>query len=300
MGKISKTLALVPMSHKWAICLIVALLAFTVFIPLNSGIIKADSAPLLISGYILDKNDNGVAGATIWLVYGSPYYPTYTTNSSGYYEFYGWATVPVNVYIYPPFDSNYLEYKQQSLTIQPGMTVNFTMSQGYKLSGYIVFQNGTNPSGSTVILNSTWSGTYCNSTGYYFITVAAGTYTIYARQIYRWGLPDIVLETTNTTVTIDKDTTGNIIIASPQTIASPSPTPTATSTATLLQEPTNNPTSNSISAPTQSPNNNSNSQSLPTPSAPEFSASATLPLLLATAVSLLLFRRHRKTANRSK
>ena len=223
------------MSGRCAMCLLIVLLGFMIFNPLNSITVKADTPPLLISGYILDENGNGVAGAEIWLVYGSPYYPTCTTNSSGYYEFYGWAKVPVDVFIYPPFDSNYLVYKQQSLTIQPGITLNFALTKGYKLLGYIVFQNGSNPSGSTVLLNNTWSGTYCDSTGYYFVTVPAGMYTINARHQYRWGLPSTLLESVNKTITIDKDTVGNIIIASPQTTTSPSPTPTATPTTTPTQ-----------------------------------------------------------------
>jgi hypothetical protein len=231
------------MSGRWATCLLIVLLGFIIFNPLKIGIVKADSPPLLISGHILDKNGNGVAGATIWLVYGSPYYPTYTTNNSGYYEFYGWAKVPVDIFIYPPFDSSYLEYKQ-TLTIQSGMTANFTLSQGYKLSGYIVFQNGSNPSSSTVLLDKNWSGKYCNSTGYYFVTVPAGTYTIYARAMYRWGEPSTVLESLNKTITIDKDTTGNIIIVSPQTTTSLSPTPTATPTTSPTQASINDSTPN--------------------------------------------------------
>jgi hypothetical protein len=63
------------------------------------------------------------------------------------------------------------------------MTKNITLYTGYKVSGYISFSNATPVVGAAVLFRNsanTWfgSGWFSNATGYYFLNVPAGTYTI--------------------------------------------------------------------------------------------------------------------------
>lgn len=207
--------------HQKAPILLVAT-AVILLICIPAGMAAAESSePRLLSGYVIDSNGHGIEGATVKLIYGSPYYPVNVTDDSGYYEFEGWATVPVKLCIYPPEDTNFVDYAIDSFTIEPGMTANFTLTRGYKLSGYILDQN-VDPIAGEVFLDDHWSGQWSNSsTGYFYVSAPAGTYKVHVMGgASRWGSASFEYEVLNKTITLDNDVTGNIIIKEPQ------PTPT--------------------------------------------------------------------------
>jgi hypothetical protein len=84
-----------------------------------------------------------------------------------------------HVNVWPPFDSNYLSYDQPVFTVAGTNTRNFTLSQGYKVSGYITDAQGNPISGAIALLDDHYlSGWFSKDTGYYFVTAPAGTYTL--------------------------------------------------------------------------------------------------------------------------
>jgi hypothetical protein len=139
------------------------------------------------------------------------------TDVSGYFEFEGWANVPVKLCIYPPNGTNFVDYINESFTIQPGMTANFTLTRGYTLSGMVLDQKG-NPVAGQVFLDGHWSGQWSNSsTGQFYVSAPAGLYTV--RVLggpSRWGSSSFEYEVLNKTITLDHDVTGYIIVKAPE------------------------------------------------------------------------------------
>jgi hypothetical protein len=145
----------------------------------SKNITVAASSKYKISGFIQDANGNGLSGAEI--IFNVPeIVPGTLTNASGYYEVYAPAgTYHVNVW--PPFDSNYLSYDQPGFTVAGTNTRNFTLSVGYKISGYITDSHGNPIRGAIALLGDHLSGWFSKDTGYYFVTAPAGTYTLYVQ-----------------------------------------------------------------------------------------------------------------------
>lgn len=158
-----------------------------------------------ISGYVLDEEGNGLAGASI--IFGVPdIVPGVHTNDSGYYTIYA----PRGTYhfnVWPPFDSNYLSFDQPEFTVGTSdFTKNITLSSGIKLSGYLTDSSGAPVRGAIVSLDLFHCGWYSNSSGYYFVTAPAGTYTLRVQP--RKG-PSFITYTENN-FTLTDDTTKNI------------------------------------------------------------------------------------------
>jgi hypothetical protein len=132
-----------------------------------------------ISGYILDANGQGIAGAEI--IFNVPnIVPAVFTNSSGYYM----ISAPSGTYhvtVWPPFDSNYVCYDQKSLVVNSDIVKNITLSSGFKVSGYIKDSSGKPVKDGIVLLDNCLSGWFSNDTGYYFVTAPAGTYKLTAK-----------------------------------------------------------------------------------------------------------------------
>jgi hypothetical protein len=129
-----------------------------------------------VSGYILDSNGKGVSNANV--VFNVPtIVSSVFSNQSGYYEIHP----PVGTYhinVWPPFDGNYISYDEPSFNVNSDISKNITLNSGYKISGFLSDSSGAPVVGAVVFFNNYGSGWFSTSTGYYFLSAPAGTYTI--------------------------------------------------------------------------------------------------------------------------
>jgi hypothetical protein len=206
------------------------------------------STSFKISGYILDSSGHGIAGA--YIIFNDVSIPSVSTNYSGYYLMLAPAgTYHVNVW--PPFDSNFINYDEPGFVVGSDMTKNITLSSGCKVSGYISNSSGTPMVGAAVLFSSNGkiygSGWFTTYLGYYFLSVPAGTYTIDAHPQTRFN-PNYTGPVTDFPTyyeynfVVNSDTIKNI------TVGTPAPTPPPTSTPTPI--PTQNPTPTPAPTPT--------------------------------------------------
>src|SRR4030042_2948540 len=187
------------------------------------------SALFKISGYILDSNGRGIAGA--YIIFNNVSTPSVSTDYSGYYVMPAPAgTYHVNVW--PPFDSNYINFDELGFVVGSDMTKNITLHSGCKVSGYISDSSGKPVIGAVVLLrnsvNTFGSGWFSNSAGYYFLCVAAGTYTIdvHPRTGYNYSGPATNFPTYyEYNFTVNSNTVKNITVGG----FSQSPSPTNSS-----------------------------------------------------------------------
>jgi hypothetical protein len=197
-----------------------------------------------ISGYILDANGHGIAGANI-IFNVSSIVPSVWSDSSGYYV----ISAPAGTYhinVWPPFDSNYIHYDEPGFVVGSDMTKNITLYSGYKVSGYISFSNGTPVVGAAVIFRNsanTWfgSGWFSNSTGYYFLSVPAGTYTIDAHPgtgNYYSGPTTDFPPYHEYNFTVNGDTVKNITVGGSSPTSSPNSEPASSSASSPEPSPT--------------------------------------------------------------
>ncbi len=207
-----------------------------------------NSTKYKISGYILDANSRGIQGANI--IFNVPeIVPSVWSDSSGHYIIYAPAgTYHVNVW--SPYDSSYIHYDEPEFVVGSDVIKNTTMYSGYKVSCYISAFNGTPIVGAAVILRTSnkWfgSGWFSNSTGYYFLNVPAGTYTIDARPRTGYNYPGPTTDFKTYyeyNFTVKGDTFKNIIVDVPSSIPAPIPSQPA------KPPSSNNSTNNSDSWP---------------------------------------------------
>jgi hypothetical protein len=184
-----------------------------------------------ISGYILDSNGHGLAGAQI--IFNSLDATVGNSDNSGYYEVYA-PPAAYHINVWPPFDSNYISYDQPYFVVDGAMTKNITLTSGYKVSGYISDYSGTPISGARFALDNFLVGWYSNSKGYYFTTAPAGTYTLTAQP--RTGPTFTSYSESN--VVLNGNIVKNISVATPTSTPTPSPTPAPTPTPPPTQTPT--------------------------------------------------------------
>jgi PKD repeat protein len=136
-----------------------------------------ESASVKISGYILDSDGDGIAGAVINLNAPENISSVYS-DSSGYYVLYA-PTGAYQINVWPPFDSNYLSFSQPAFSVETSdISKNITLSSGYKLSGYLTDSFGEPVRGAIVSLDEFHCGWYSNNEGYYFVTAPAGLYQL--------------------------------------------------------------------------------------------------------------------------
>jgi protocatechuate 3,4-dioxygenase beta subunit len=161
---------------------------------------NATQSKYTISGYILDSNGNGIANADI--IFNVPdIVPGVFSDSSGYYRIIAPAGT-YNVNVWPPFDSNYIDFDQRGFVVNSDMTKNITLTVGYKVSGYVMDSVGDPVNGAAVVLNNFYcGGYYSTSTGYYYVTVPSGTYTLTAKP--KDGVSFNIYTETSFTVTSD-------------------------------------------------------------------------------------------------
>jgi hypothetical protein len=119
-----------------------------------------ESASVKISGYILDSNGDGIAGAVINLNAPENISSVYS-DSSGYYVIYA-PTGTYQINVWPPFDSNYLSFSQPAFSVETSdISKNITLNSGYKLSGYLTDSFGAPVRGAIVLLPPQLGYTNC-------------------------------------------------------------------------------------------------------------------------------------------
>ena len=153
-----------------------------------------------------------------------PIFRSAFTNNSGYYEVTTY-TGKNDVTIAPPSNSNYVQFLQQSFNVQSNMTANFTLSLGYRLSGYVLDQNLNHVSSSYsesvgIFLDSYWSGKWADLDGSFYVVAPPGNHTIYAKKMAQvvysgksiFGDYEVL---NNTVLNLNGNVIGNIIINFP-------------------------------------------------------------------------------------
>ena len=129
-----------------------------------------------MSGYVLDSNHQPIIGAKVYI---SGHSSTYAyTDSKGQYLL-SYNSDIYTIFVFPPFDSNYIMWKESGFSLTADSTKNFTMTSGNKVSGVIYDPSGKPfVGGAAVIFGNFTSGYMSNSLGYYSLSLPNGTYTI--------------------------------------------------------------------------------------------------------------------------
>ncbi len=194
--------------------------------PAPTTVPNQNSLMFKISGYILDSNGCGLAGAMI--IFNVPnIVPAVYSDYSGFYVMYA-PSGTYHVNVWPPFDSNYIRYDEQALVVKSDITKNITLISGYKVSGYLTDLAGEPVSKAIVSLNNNLiSGWFSNSSGYYFVSAPAGTYklsvgpsTQYIGDFPRYSESNFI---------INGNIFKNITLGAPVPTESPTPSPTPSS-----------------------------------------------------------------------
>ncbi len=215
---------------------------------ITKNITVTGSDKLKVSGYVLDANGHGLAGAEI--IFNVPsIVPSVYTDNSGYYQIFApQDTYHINVW--PPYDSNYLSYEEPAFAVNSDVTKNITLNSGYKVYGYITDSFGTPMTGAVVALGSYFSGWYSKSNGYYFVVAPAGTYRIEAHpRTGSFQSPTSNFQTYyENNFVVNGDTFKNITVNTQGTpAATTSPTSQPTQSPITTPQPTTNPLSTTIS-----------------------------------------------------
>lgn len=186
--------------------------------------ITSEEPSFEISGYILDSNGSGIAGARI--IFNAPEkVPAVYSNSSGYYT----ISAPAGIYkinVWPPFDSNYIFYAEPEVVVESDFDKNITLTSGYKVSGFITDSDGNPVKDGVVSLGDYLSGWFSKSSGYYFVCVPEGTYKLRAapRSGYchfdAYYEHDFVVDDN-----IAKNITVNVVSPTPKPTPCPDPKP---------------------------------------------------------------------------
>jgi outer membrane protein assembly factor BamB len=166
--------------NNFLVVFLVSSLLLTITMGFSSNSVQAQSERFKISGYVLDSNGFGIAKADV--IFNVPsIVPGVFTDNSGYYETYG-PSGTYHINVWPPYDSSYINYDEAGFTVVSDVTKNMTLHTAFKISGYVINSMGTPMVGASVLFKTGsgvyGSGYFTTSSGYYFINVAAGTYTI--------------------------------------------------------------------------------------------------------------------------
>ncbi|MDI6903681.1 MAG: carboxypeptidase-like regulatory domain-containing protein, partial [Methanocellales archaeon] len=164
-----------------------------------------------IAGKVKYVNETGIAGASIdawnettWA------YGWAMTDVNGSYLITGLATnTTYDMYVWPPYDSGLLYNYTRDVYVGTNATIDFILSPGYSLSGYVTV-DGVPVKGAWMDVwnETTWAGGWgqTNASGYYKITgLANGTYEMHVWPPYGSGLPSW-----SGSVTVEGDTIKNI------------------------------------------------------------------------------------------
>jgi hypothetical protein len=190
--------------------LTVALLVFIIIGGLATVNSTQAQSSTKISGYILDSNGNPISGAYFTLLDAG----RCASNGLGYFEVYA---VPgtYHIFLYPPFDSRYIDYEEQGFVVgSSDVNKNVTLDTGCKVTGYIFDTLGHPVQGGIVVMNgnllSGWSST---ASGYYFVNVPAGTYSIWLHPVFGTSSAPNFPDYHESYFAVNSDTTKNITVA---------------------------------------------------------------------------------------
>ncbi|NLF88772.1 hypothetical protein GX563_08120 [Candidatus Bathyarchaeota archaeon] len=165
-----------------------------------------------ITGRVFDSSGNTLPGASTIVSNSTWTVPSVTSDGSGYYTIYA----PAGTYLFglwPPMNSNLINFKNNNFTVTSDMTYDIVMSSGYKVSGFIQYPSGEKVYGvTTYLVNGTGysfsSGHYTDSlwlSGGYYIVAPAGNYTIKAQL-------NSVLIYSESNVTLSEDITKDLTL----------------------------------------------------------------------------------------
>jgi hypothetical protein len=149
------------------------------------------------------------------------------TNSSGYYSI-SVAPGTYHLNVWPPWDTNYIDYDEPTFVVgASNFSKNITMTNGLKLSGTITGSAGEIIRRAVVVMDGHYlAGWGSNDTGYYFVNVPAGTYTLWAHPMFSSTSATNFTHYYEYNVTITGNMVKNLRVV---TSAIPTPTPTPTS-----------------------------------------------------------------------
>ena len=196
--------------------LIVALLVFLMIGGLAFVNSTTAQSSTKISGYIFDANGNKAVGALFTLLNTIQC----STNASGYFETHA-PPGTYHIFVYPPFDSNCLDYEEQTFVVgTSNVNKNISLSIGYKVSGYILDTLGHPVQGGIVVMNGNLlSGWGSLSSGYYFVSVPAGIYSIWVHPMFGSSTPTSFTEYHESNFVVNSDTSRNITVVVPSKIS---------------------------------------------------------------------------------
>jgi hypothetical protein len=243
-----------------ALTLITLILSVFTFTFVSFTDLASATTTYQISGYVVDPNGATVAGAT--LSFSNASVPGPTANSAGYFS----VNVPAgtyHLYVWPPFNSSFINYDEANFAVNAAMSKNITLNYGCKIWGYITNSTGTPMIGASVLFsvgNSIYgSGYFTRSDGFYFAALQSGTYKLNAHPQTAYdpnysGLCTYFPTYIENNVAVYGDVVKNLTVG----IAQVTPTPTSQPAPTLqpTQNPTVAPTTQPIPtqpAPTQPP-----------------------------------------------
>ncbi len=140
-----------------------------------------------ISGKVLDWDGTPIAGASISTDYDDPVQAYDSTDATGAYE----LVVTAGVYHVGIYKSGMPSLPDQTVTVPPNQTVNFTYSQRFIISGKVLDWDGTpiaDASISTDYKDPVNAYDTTDATGAYELVVTAGVYHV---GIYKSGMPSL-------------------------------------------------------------------------------------------------------------
>ena len=156
----------------------------TITVPPNQTVNFTFPQRYTISGKVLDWDGTPIVDASVSTKYGDPVSAYARTDATGAYA----LTVLAGTYHVSVDKSGYPDLPEQTITVPPNQTVNFTFPQRYTISGKVLDWDGTpivDASVSTKYNDPVSANAQTDATGTYALTVLAGTYHV---SVYKSGL----------------------------------------------------------------------------------------------------------------
>ncbi len=197
---------------------------------------NSPKAAAKISGYVTDSSGHGLAGALFTVMnIGQA-----GTDSSGYYSI-SVAPGTYHLNVWPPWDSNFIDHDDPEFVVgSSDLTKNVTLNVGFKVSGYVSTSSGETVLRAVVVMGSNYlAGWGSNSSGYYFVSVPAGTYTLWAHPMFSSTSATNFIHYYEYNITVYSDLAKNITVQTSGQNPTPTPTPGPTPTQLLFSVQSN-------------------------------------------------------------